>query len=83
MSRNFGSALRKSRESHQISRDTLARKLKISSIYVAHLENENPAAPVSISLFERLKKILNLESGAARLAELHNAKVRRYRSARR
>lgn len=83
MSRNFGSALRKSREENNISRESLAKRLRISTIYVAHLENENPAAPVSITLFERLKKVLKLESGAARLAELHNAKVRRYRSARR
>lgn len=83
MRKNFGAALKKSRESHNLTREQLAKKTRVSDIYIAHLENKNPAAPVSFTLYDRLKTVLNLSNEVARLAELHNNRVRRYRNARR
>lgn len=82
MRKNFGMVLKESREAHDLSRDQLAKKLRISTHYVGHLENENPAAPVSIKLLNKIQSVLGLRKGAERLAELHNARVRRYLKAR-
>lgn len=82
MNKNFGTVLRLSREKNNLTREQLAKKVKVSAIYISHLENENPAAPISMTLLDRIKKAIKIEIGAVKLAERHNMKVRRYRNAR-
>ena len=82
MNKNLGEALRKVREQRKMSREALAKKAKISDIYVAHLENNNPAARLSINLYDKLKGILNFGNEIAPLADRHNAIVKKYRSGR-
>lgn len=84
MKKTIGIFVRNAREARLMTRETLARKLKVSTVYVSHIENENPAANVSDRLVKGLQKCLDLPAKTVEeFAKRHNARVSRYMRARR
>lgn len=72
-----GSVIKKARESKQLDREKLAKKLNITSGYLGHLERDG-AVRLSGDLIGRLIKVLGARMAILkRLADRHNAKMRR------
>ncbi len=84
MKKTIGIFVRNAREARLMTREALAKKLKVSTVYVSHIENENPAANVSDRLIEGLHKYLGVPTKTvSEFAKRHNARVTRYMRARR
>lgn len=59
MRSTFGQLIRKKREFKQLTREQLARKLRISSGFLAHLEIGTPVH-LSYNLADKIRKRLNI-----------------------
>ncbi len=81
MRKELGQMIREKRLEKRLKEEQLARKLKISTHYVRHLENECKAAIFTDSLMTRVVQVLDLPiRKVMSLAETHNRRVRRYRT---
>ena len=58
---SFGSVLRKHREKRKLSRNTMARQTKLSSIYLYQLESGRRRRP-SLRTIQRLAQVLQLSN---------------------
>lgn len=72
----IGKTIRKARESRNITREQLAKRLKISPSYLAQLECDSHSRHVSERVEAALKRILKTGAPSHKLVESHNAKVR-------
>jgi transcriptional regulator with XRE-family HTH domain len=74
----IGKTIRKARESRNITREQLAKRLKISASYLAQLECDSHSRHVSERLEAGLKRVLKTGAPAHSLVESHNTKVRKW-----
>lgn len=76
-----GTCVRECREQKEMTRDQLAKRLKISKGYLSNIENDVPVS-VSPRLIAGLKKTFNLGQSfmvnLEHITEKHNAKSRKW-----
>lgn len=77
---SLGQLIKGAREKRQLTRETAAKKLKISASYLGHLER-NDTVPLSSGLLQRLQLKLGVPKRLGSLVERHNARAKRWYAA--
>lgn len=75
-------SVRKAREAKLVSREQLAKKLKITPAYVGGIESGSLAHLISARVADSIRETFGADVLPAKLVEEHNAKVMAYRKRR-